>query len=74
MSYEETLREFSSLPPEGQKEAADFIESLKERYSRANSAEQVCSDLASLSFVGMWHDREEMRDSTAWVRNLRSSR
>jgi hypothetical protein len=69
MTYEEILRELASLPPEGQKEAADFIATLRERYSR--STEKVGGELASLSFVGMWRDREDMADSTAWVRSLR---
>lgn len=71
MTYEEILRELASLPPEGQREAADFIASLRERYSRLVSAEQSGADLASLSFIGMWRDREDMADSTAWVRSLR---
>jgi hypothetical protein len=71
MTYEEILRELASLPPEGQKEAADFITALHERYLRSRPAQPAGADLSSLSFVGMWRDREEMRDSTAWVRNLR---
>jgi len=72
MSYEEILREFSSLPSECQKEVADFIVSLHERYSQSVSTEQAGHDLTTLSFVGMWRDREDMRDSTAWVRKLRT--
>jgi hypothetical protein len=71
MTYEEILRELASLPPEGQKEAADFIASLQERYSRSVSSKQGNRDLTELGFVGMWRDREDMRDSTGWVRNLR---
>ena len=71
MTYEEILRELASLPPEGQKEAADFIKFLHERYSRSLSAEQDERDLTDLGFVGMWRDRDDMRDSTAWVRRLR---
>ena len=28
-------------------------------------------DFANLPFFGMWADREDMRDSVAWVRKLR---
>jgi len=73
MTYEEILREFASLPPEGQKEAADLITALSERYLRSRPAQQPGDDPSSLPFVGMWRDREEMRDSSAWVRNLRES-
>lgn len=71
MTYEEILRELATLPPEGQREAADFIASLHERYSNSISSKQESRDLAELGFVGMWRDREDMRDSTVWVRNLR---
>ena len=71
MTYEEIIRELASLPPEGQKEAADFIASLHDRYSRSPSSEQTDRNLLELEFVGMWRDREDMRDSTAWVRRLR---
>ena len=71
MTYEEILRELASLPPEGQKEAADFITFLHERYSRSGLSEPDDRDLTDLGFVGMWRDREDMRDSTAWVRSLR---
>ena len=71
MTYEEILRELASLPPEAQKEAADFITFLHERYSQSESAEQDGRDLTDLGFVGMWRDREDMSDSTAWVRRLR---
>ncbi|MEM7536095.1 MAG: hypothetical protein AAF639_28190 [Chloroflexota bacterium] len=30
-------------------------------------------DLANEPFVGMWKDREEMKDSTAWVREVRQT-
>jgi hypothetical protein len=71
MTHEELLRELASLPPEGQRQVADFIALLRERYARSQSPEIVTSDLAQDSFIGMWRDREDMQDSSAWVRNLR---
>jgi hypothetical protein len=71
MTQEEMLRELKLLPPEGQRQVADFISLLRERYARSQSPEPVTSDLAQDSFVGMWRDREDMENSSAWVRNLR---
>ena len=31
------------------------------------------SDLATEEFIGMWRDREDMQDGTAWVRRVRQS-
>ncbi|HEY6230658.1 MAG TPA: DUF2281 domain-containing protein [Pyrinomonadaceae bacterium] len=71
MTYEEIIRELESLPPEEQQEAADFIASLHDRHARSVSVEQPERNLSELKFVGMWRDREDMHDSTAWVRHLR---
>lgn len=72
MTHEELLRELASLPPEGQRQVADFIAFLRERYAHSQSPEHsATSDLAQDSFIGMWRDREDMQDSSAWVRNLR---
>jgi len=71
MTHEEILRDLASLPPEGQRQVAAFIALLRERYARSQAPEPVTSDLAQDSFIGMWRDREDMQDSSAWVRNLR---
>lgn len=71
MTHEEILRELASLPPEGQRQVADFIAYLRERYAHSQSPEPINSDLAQESFIGMWRDREDMEDSSTWVRNLR---
>jgi hypothetical protein len=72
MKQEEILREILSLPPEGQRQVADFIARLRERYQRSQSIEKPeGSDLDKDGFIGMWRDREEMKDSSAWVRKMR---
>ena len=72
MTHEELLRELALLPPEGQRQVADFISLLREQYAHSQSAEKSpASDLTQDSFIGMWRDREDMQDSSAWVRNLR---
>jgi len=65
-------REIASLPPEAQKQVADFVAFLRARYGTASSHRQAKpTPLADEPFVGMWRDRQEMQDSTAWVRELR---
>lgn len=72
MKQEEILREILSLPPEGQRQVADFIARLRERYERSRPHEKPdISDLAKDSFIGIWRDREDMQDSSAWVRKVR---
>lgn len=72
MTHEEILREFASLPPEGQRQVVDFIAFLHQRYGRLNRVEEPeTSDLTEHGFIGMWRDREDMQDSSTWVRSSR---
>jgi uncharacterized protein YfbU (UPF0304 family) len=72
MKQEELLREFLDLPPEGQAQVVDLIEFLRSRHRSRNPKGTARSlNLAEESFVGMWKDREDMQDSSAWVRRAR---
>ena len=74
MTNEELLREFVALPPEGRRVVTDLIAFLRQRYELPQpTAASETTDLGSESFIGMWSDREEMQDSSAWVRNVREN-
>ncbi len=49
------------------------IESARERSPEENQhpSSVRLEDFARLPFFGMWADREDIRDSTAWVRERR---
>jgi hypothetical protein len=68
---EKVWRDFNSLPAEAQRQVADFIAFLLQRYQRPPAGKREPGDWEREPFVGMWRDREEMRDSTAWVRRTR---
>jgi len=64
--------EIASLPAEVQKQVIDFVAFLKMRYASGRVSRRTKrTKLADEPFIGMWQGREEMRDSTAWVRRLR---
>jgi hypothetical protein len=65
------IQDIDSLPPEAQKEVIDFIAFLKTRYGTAPRASKSKRKLADEPFVGMWRDRDDLEDSSAWVRDLR---
>jgi hypothetical protein len=72
MDTAKIAREMASLPPEAQQQIVDFLAFLRARYPSAPTAKKgKRSRLTDEPFIGMWRDREEMRDSTAWVRNQR---
>ncbi len=72
MKQDKIWREFAALPPEMQQQVADFIAFLRTRSAPTptNKAPKR-SKLAKENFIGVWRNREDMADSTAWVRNLR---
>ncbi|MGQ9628172.1 MAG: DUF2281 domain-containing protein [Anaerolineae bacterium] len=72
MEVASLVEEIASLPPEAQKQVIDFVAFLKTRYPTAQAIDKTKrTKLTDEPFIGMWRDREDIRDSTAWVRNLR---
>jgi hypothetical protein len=72
MSHEELIDRFDSLPPEAQRRVIDFIQRLQQAtttqcQARENRAERLSEE----PFIGMWSDRDDMVDSSAWVRASR---
>lgn len=50
----------------------DFIAFLRQKYTVVKPASEKANvDLVDDSFIGMWRDRQDLADSTAWVRSLR---
>jgi hypothetical protein len=72
MESSDIAREIASLPPEAQKQVTDFVAFLKARYLVPRVPKKARRiKLVDEPFIGMWQDREDMQDSSAWVRNLR---
>jgi hypothetical protein len=68
------FRDIGALPPEAQKQVSDFVAFLKLRYPVVQAARKVGKvQLADEPFIGMWRGREDMQDSSAWVRRVRES-
>jgi hypothetical protein len=64
--------EFDSRPPDAQREVLDFIGFLRERYGSAYSVKKrKRPGISKERFVGIWRDRDDMRDSSRWVRQRR---
>lgn len=64
-------REIAALPPEAQNRLEEFVAFLKSRYPQPPARKKGTKPLSSAPFIGMWRDRDDMRDSTAWVRRTR---
>jgi len=71
MESSDIIQELDSLPPEAQRQVVDFIAFLKTRYRTEAGAAKRKRKLSEEPFIGMWRDREDLKDSSAWVRDLR---
>ena len=72
MNKERVWQEVEALAPAGQRQVADFIAFLRSRpkVARLSKAGKL-PPLADEPFIGLWRDREDMKDCVAWVRNVR---
>jgi len=71
MATPRILQDIASLPPEAQKQVSDFVAFLQSRYLVPTGKKARRIALTQEPFIGMWKDREDMQNSTAWVRQLR---
>ncbi|MCS6912344.1 MAG: DUF2281 domain-containing protein [Anaerolineae bacterium] len=72
MEAADLVRDIASLPPEAQKQVMEYVAFLKTRYPTEQPVKKTQRvKLTDEPFIGMWRDREDMQDSTAWVRSLR---
>ena len=69
MTNEDLLREIASLPAEAQLQVEKFVEYLRSRKAPTKSKLPLNEEPA----FGMWSDRDEMADGTAWVKNIRET-
>ena len=72
MTNEEILNEFSNLPIEAKREVIDFIAFLRLRYGKTKKTKGSLK-LNDENFVGMWKDRSDLQDATAFVREMREN-
>ena len=74
METDKIYNDISNLPPEAQRQIVDFIDFLKTRYQKPRQAKtSQKGKITDSPFIGIWKDRNDMGDSTRWVRSLRSS-
>lgn len=72
MEPEKIWQQFTALPLDARREVADFIAFLHERDRALKPSQQSSQvDWQTDPFIGMWKDREDMQDSTQWVRSIR---
>lgn len=74
MSEKQLIRQIKELPSEAKQEAADFINFLYKKYfHKKKEATIPKKSILNSSFRGMWENRDDLSDSTKWVREIRES-
>ena len=74
MEPEKIFDDISNLPPEAQRQVVDFIAFLKTRYKGFKQEKQTERiNLVNEPFIGIWKDREDMNNSSKWLRNVRKT-
>jgi len=74
MEQEKIFDDISNLPPEAQQQVADFIAFLRTRYKRSDAEKQTKRiNLINEPFIGIWKNREDMKNSRKWLRNVRKA-
>lgn len=72
MINQKLFDDYNALPAEAQRQVADFVSFLRQRYPSEKSLQKIDTiDLEHESFVGMWRNREDITDSSTWVRKAR---
>ncbi|MBE9008960.1 DUF2281 domain-containing protein [Pseudanabaenaceae cyanobacterium LEGE 13415] len=74
------IAKLKALSPERQQEVLDFIEFLQQKdqskttdssSNQTTSLDDAKSDWSSDPFFGIWRDRADLTDSSAWVKQIR---
>ena len=74
MQVEQLWNDFAALPEDAQRQVTELIAALRQLSLKTKSALQdERPSLKDEPFVGMWKDRDDIKDSSVWVRNLRES-
>ncbi len=74
MEEKKIFDDISNLPPEAQRQVVDFIAFLRTRYKGSEQEKQAKQiSLVNEPFIGIWKDREDMNNSSKWLRNVREA-
>jgi hypothetical protein len=71
LEFERLKQDILTLPDDAQRLVHDFVVFLKQRYPTHDQERHQALDLDQEPFVGMWCDRPDMVDSSAWVKHVR---
>lgn len=71
MTNEELIKEIPHLPESLRRRIGKMVDRFRKQSERSASDRSENIPLRDEPFVGMWANREDMKDPAEWVRNVR---
>lgn len=66
-------KKIKQLPPDAKRQAQDFIDFLYQRHANDSAKKDLNDNISESSFFGIWKERQEMKNSSEWVSDIRKS-
>lgn len=74
MNQTRILQDFNALPAEAQELVSALVALLGREYQRPKfPRKKNAVQLTDEKFIGLWRDRDDMQDSSAYIRTLRKN-
>jgi len=74
MNQTQILHDFDALPAEAQEVVAALVALLGREHRRSKSSRRKsATNMADEKFIGIWKERDDMQDSSAYIRTLRKN-
>ncbi len=74
MNQARILEDFNALPVETQEVVSALVAFLGREHQRSKSSRKKNAvNLTDDKFIGLWKDRDDMQDSSAYIRTLRKN-
>ncbi len=74
MNQSQIFQDFDALPAEAQELVSALVAFLGREHPRSKSSRQKSAiPLTDEKFIGLWKDRGDMQDSSAYIRTLRKN-
>ncbi len=74
MNQTRILQNFNALPAEAQELVSSLVAFLGREHQRSKSSRKKNAiNLTDDKFIGLWQDRDDMQDSSAYIRTLRKN-
>ncbi len=72
MTHRKLISVLDSLSAEARRQVVDYVTLLKKQHELVRRpTKQNGPNLSRPHFIGMWRDRDDLKDSSAWVRKTR---